>query len=69
MLLAALQGALDALPHSQRSVFLAHEIEGRSFRQIAAETGVPLNTLLARKRYAVLFLRERLRPVVDELEF
>ncbi len=68
VLLTALQEALQGLPDSQRSVFLAHEIEGRSFRQIAAETGVALNTLLARKRYAVLFLRERLRPVFEDLE-
>jgi RNA polymerase sigma factor (sigma-70 family) len=68
LLLTALQHALAALPDSQRSVFLAHELEGRSFRQMAAESGVAMNTLLARKRYAVLFLRERLRSVFDELE-
>ncbi len=68
VLLTALQGALDALPESQRSVFAAHEIEGRSFRQMAADTGVPLNTLLARKRTAVRFLRARLRLVFDEFE-
>jgi RNA polymerase sigma factor (sigma-70 family) len=68
VLLTALHGALDALPDSQRSVFLAHEIEGRSFRQMAAESGVAISTLLARKRYAVLFLRERLHAVLDEFE-
>jgi DNA-directed RNA polymerase specialized sigma24 family protein len=68
VLLTALQRALQALPDSQREVFLAHELEGRSFRQMAAHSGVPLNTLLARKRYAVLFLRERLQSVYDELE-
>jgi RNA polymerase sigma factor (sigma-70 family) len=68
VLLTALQRALQALPDSQREVFLAHELEGRSFRQMAAHSDVPLNTLLARKRYAVLFLRERLQSVYDELE-
>jgi RNA polymerase sigma factor (sigma-70 family) len=68
VLLTALQRALDALPDSQREVFVAHELEGRSFRQMAADSGVAMNTLLARKRYAVLFLRERLQSVYDELE-
>jgi RNA polymerase sigma factor (sigma-70 family) len=66
LLLEALAAALEALPQEQRAVFVAHEIEGRSFRQIAAETGVGLNTLLSRKRYAVLRLRERLADAYDE---
>ena len=60
-LLTALEEAIDELPANQREVFLAHEVEGRSFKEIAAETGVSINTLLSRKRYAVLHLRERLQ--------
>ncbi|HKR66035.1 MAG TPA: sigma factor-like helix-turn-helix DNA-binding protein, partial [Thermoanaerobaculia bacterium] len=59
--------ALDELPEEQREVFVAHEFEGKSFKEIAAETGVNVNTLLSRKRYAVLHLRERLRDLYDEL--
>jgi RNA polymerase sigma factor (sigma-70 family) len=69
LLLKALQDALDELPPSQRDVFIAHELEGRSFKNIAAGSGVALNTLLARKRYAVLHLRARLQPIYDELDF
>ncbi len=61
LLIAALEEAIDELPANQREVFLAHEVEGRSFKEIAAETGVSVNTLLSRKRYAVLHLRERLQ--------
>lgn len=53
--------ALNQLPGEQRQVFIAHELDGKSFKQIAAESGVALNTLLARKRYAVTFLREQLQ--------
>lgn len=60
--------ALEELPDEQREVFLAHEVEGRSFKEIAAETGVSVNTLLSRKRYAVLHLRERLQSMYDELK-
>ncbi len=67
VLLEELEDALDALPREQREVFIAHEIDGRSFKQLAAETGVSVNTLLSRKHYAVLFLRQRLRSVYDEL--
>lgn len=67
LLLAALQEALDALPENQRAVFIGHEIDGISFKQMAADSGVPLNTLLARKRYAVRFLRVRLQAIYDEL--
>jgi len=68
MLLGTLQRALDELPANQREVFIAHELDGRSFKTMAAETGVSVNTLLARKRYAVLYLRSQLQPIYDELE-
>ena len=68
VLLEALQAALDELPANQREVFIAHELEGRSFKDMAAEIGVSINTLLARKRYAVLHLRERLQGTYDELD-
>jgi RNA polymerase sigma factor (sigma-70 family) len=61
-----LEFALDELPDEQREVFVAHELEGRSFKEMAAETGVGVNTLLSRKRYAVLRLRERLQSIYDE---
>lgn len=64
----ALEEALDELPEDQRTVFLAHEFEGRSFREISDETGVSVNTLLSRKHYAVLHLRKRLQSIYDELE-
>ncbi len=63
----ALMEALDELPAEQRDVFVQHELEDKSFKEIALETGIPLNTLLSRKRYAVLFLRERLRSLYDDL--
>ena len=66
VLLEELELAVDELPKEQREVFVAHELEGRSFKQIAAETGVSVNTLLSRKRYAVLHLRERLQNIYDE---
>ena len=66
VLLAALELAVDELPEEQREVFVAHELEGRSFKEIAAQTGVSVNTLLSRKRYAVLHLRERLQSIYDE---
>ncbi|MPV69347.1 sigma-70 family RNA polymerase sigma factor [Burkholderia sp. BE17] len=68
LLLEALQDALDELPANQREVFVAHELEGRPFKEMAAQSGVALNTLLARKRYAVLHLRARLQLVYDELD-
>lgn len=68
VLLIALQRALDELPPDQREVFVAHELEGRSFKDMATHSGVPVNTLLARKRYAVLHLRGRLQAAYDELE-
>jgi RNA polymerase sigma factor (sigma-70 family) len=66
VLLDELELALDELPEEQRDVFVAHELEGRSFKEISAETGVSVNTLLSRKRYAVLHLRERLQAIYDE---
>ena len=68
-LLHALQQALDELPPNQREVFVAHELEGSSFKDLATRSGVPVNTLLARKRYAVLQLRSRLQTVYDEFDF
>ncbi|MEQ5841185.1 sigma-70 family RNA polymerase sigma factor [Paraburkholderia acidicola] len=68
VLLKALQNALDELPPEQREVFVAHELDGQSFKELAAASGVGVNTLLARKRYAVLHLRKRLQTVYDELE-
>jgi RNA polymerase sigma factor (sigma-70 family) len=67
VLLDELELAVDELPEEQREVFVAHELEGRSFKQMAAETGVNVNTLLSRKRAAVLRLRERLQGVHDDL--
>jgi len=67
VLLEELELALDELPDEQREVFIAHEIEGRSFKELSAASGVNINTLLARKRYAVLHLRERLQNIYDEL--
>jgi RNA polymerase sigma factor (sigma-70 family) len=66
-LLEELELAVDELPEEQRDVFVAHELEGRSFKDMAAETGLSVNTLLSRKRYAVLHLRERLQRIHDEL--
>jgi RNA polymerase sigma factor (sigma-70 family) len=65
-LLDELEFALNELPDEQREVFIAHEFGGRSFKEMSAETGVKVNTLLARKRYAVLYLRERLKRIHDE---
>jgi len=66
VLLDELQQALSELPAEQREVFIAHEIEGRSFKEMSEASGVNVNTLLARKRYAVLHLRERLQTIHDE---
>ncbi len=67
VLLGELELAVDELPEEQREVFVAHELEGRRFREMAAESGVSVNTLLSRKRYAVRRLRERLQGVYEEL--
>jgi RNA polymerase sigma factor (sigma-70 family) len=66
VLLEEFDAALEELPAEQREVFIAHEIEGRSFKELAVETGLNLNTLLSRKRYAVLHLRRRLQEIYDE---
>jgi RNA polymerase sigma factor (sigma-70 family) len=66
VLLDELELAVDELPEEQRKVFVAHELEGRTFKEMAAETGASVNTLLSRKRYAVLHLRERLQSIYDE---
>jgi len=68
VVLKTLQDALDELPANQRDIFIAHELEGRSFKELAAESGLSVNTLLARKRYAVLHLRARLQDVYDDLD-
>ncbi len=66
VLLEELDAALGELPEEQRAVFVAHEIDGRSFKQLAAETGLSINTVLARKRYAVRHLRRRLQAIYEE---
>jgi RNA polymerase sigma factor (sigma-70 family) len=66
VLLEELDAALEDLPEEQRDVFVAHEIEGRSFKELSEATGVSVNTLLSRKRYAVLQLRRRLQAIHDE---
>ena len=66
-LLEELEAAIAELPEEQRDVFVAHEIDGKSFKEMAAESGVSINTLLSRKRYAVLHLRGRLQRTYDEL--
>ncbi len=68
LLLEEVEFALSELPDEQREVFVAHELEGRSFKELAAESGVNINTLLSRKRYAVLHLRERLQSIYDEFK-
>ena len=66
LLLDELELALGELPAEQREIFVAHELDGRSFKEVAAESGVNVNTLLSRKRYAVLYLRQRLQRIYDE---
>lgn len=68
VLLKELQQALDELPENLREVFIAHELEGISFKEMAAQSGVAANTLLARKRYAVLHLRNRLQEIYDDFD-
>ena len=68
LLLDALEDAIDELPATQREVFIAHEIEGISFKQLEAETGLSINTLLSRKHYAVLHLRRRLENIYEEFK-
>jgi len=66
VLLDELESALDELPGEQREVFVAHGLEGRSFKELSAESGINVNTLLSRRRYAVLHLRDRLQSIYDE---
>jgi RNA polymerase sigma factor (sigma-70 family) len=66
ILIEELEAAIDDLPEEQRGVFIAHELEGRSFKQLADETGLNINTLLSRKRYAIVHLRRRLQAIYDE---
>ncbi len=68
LLLEEIDAALDELPPEQRDVFVAHEFEGRSFRELAAATGLSVNTLLSRKHYAVVYLRRRLRSIYEEFK-
>jgi len=66
VLFEELEAAIDDLPEEQRSVFIAHELEGRSFKEIAEETGLNMNTLLSRKHYAIVHLRRRLKAIHEE---
>jgi len=66
LLFDLLDEALDELPENQREVFVAHELLGRSFKELAEETGVSMSTLLSRKRYAVLHLRKRLKEMYED---
>jgi RNA polymerase sigma factor (sigma-70 family) len=66
LLFDEIESAIAELPREQREVFIAHELEGRSFKEMAADSGVSVNTLLSRKRYAVLHLRQRLQGIYDE---
>ncbi len=66
MLLEELEAALDELPEEQREVFIAHKLAGESFKEMAARTRVSVNTLLSRKHYAVLHLRQRLQAIYDD---
>jgi len=66
ILLTEVEAALAELPGEQREVFIAHELDGVSFRELAQRSGVSVNTLLSRKRYAVRYLRKRLQAVWDE---
>ena len=68
VLLEALDAALDEVPEEQREVFIGHELAGYSFKELAAQTGVSVNTLLSRKHYAVLHLRQRLQSIYDEFK-
>jgi RNA polymerase sigma factor (sigma-70 family) len=68
LLLEELLAALEELPKEQRDVFIAHELDGHSFKELAEESGAAVNTLLARKRYAVLHLRKRLQAIYDEFD-
>jgi len=66
LLLEALEEALEELPQAQREVFIAHELQGQSFKEMSAETGLSVNTLLSRKHYAVTHLRQRLQLIYED---
>jgi RNA polymerase sigma factor (sigma-70 family) len=66
LLLDALEDALEELPQAQREVFIAHEVDGISFKELSAETGISVNTLISRKHYAVLHLRKRLQTIYED---
>jgi RNA polymerase sigma factor (sigma-70 family) len=68
LLLEAIEEAIEDLPEAQRDVFIAHELLGQSFKEIAAESGLSINTLLSRKHYAVIYLRERLESIYEDFE-
>jgi RNA polymerase sigma factor (sigma-70 family) len=68
LLLDALEDALEELPQAQREVFVAHELMGQSFKEMSAETGISVNTLLSRKHYAVTYLRQRLQLIYEDFE-
>ena len=68
ILFEEVEAALDELPEAQREVFLAHEVDGRSFKELAAETGVSISALLSRKHNAVVHLRKRLQAIYDEFK-
>ncbi len=68
VLLEELEEALEELPEEQREVFIAHELLGVSFKELAAQSGLSVNTLLSRKHYAVLHLRHRLQAIYEEFE-
>jgi RNA polymerase sigma factor (sigma-70 family) len=68
LLWSELADALEDLPDEQRDVFIMHELEGKSFKEIAEITGEPVNTLLSRKRYAILYLREALQEIYDDIQ-
>jgi DNA-directed RNA polymerase specialized sigma24 family protein len=66
VLIEELESALGELPREQREIFIAHEFESRSFEDLAAETGIGVNTLLSRKHYAVLHLRRKMQTIYDD---
>jgi RNA polymerase sigma factor (sigma-70 family) len=68
VLLDEIEAAIDELPEEQREVFVAHELEGKSFNEMPQSTGLSVNTLLSRKHYAVLHLRRRLRAIYDDFK-
>ncbi|MBI3512448.1 MAG: sigma-70 family RNA polymerase sigma factor [Bacteroidetes bacterium] len=68
VMMSEIMEALEDLPEEQRWIFWENEVEGRTFKELSEESGIPLNTLLSRKRYAVLFLRDRLKELYSDLK-